>query len=76
MLQDIGPNELRSFLQNLLLSEGDLFAFKTQEGGVEGSLLFAVVEYCDNDVSLRAVSNLNGKVVEVSPLAWAYTNRY
>ncbi|KAL7626686.1 hypothetical protein AAE478_003460 [Parahypoxylon ruwenzoriense] len=56
------PQQLENFLKNLLQSEGDLFAFKTREG-VEGSLMSAVVEYCDNDMSLRAVSRFNGVVV-------------
>ncbi|KAI1082352.1 RNA recognition motif 2-domain-containing protein [Whalleya microplaca] len=54
--------QLEAFLKNLLQSEGDLFAFKVQDG-VEGSLMSAVVEYCDNDMSLRAISKFNGVVI-------------
>ncbi|KAI0127893.1 RNA recognition motif 2-domain-containing protein [Xylariales sp. AK1849] len=63
-LQSVDANQLQSFLHSVLLSQGDLFAFKVQAHGVEGSLLSAIVEYCDNDVSLRAVSELSGKVVD------------
>ena len=62
------PNDLKQLeisVKSILQGEGDLFAFKLQPG-VEGSLLSAVVEYCENDVSLKVVSNLNGRVVRVS----------
>ncbi len=62
------PNDLKQLevtVKRILQVEGDLFAFKLQPG-VEGSLLSAVVEYCENDMSLKAVSNLNGRVVDVS----------
>ncbi|KAI1464745.1 RNA recognition motif 2-domain-containing protein [Daldinia caldariorum] len=55
--------QLESFLKELLQSEGDLFAFKIRDG-VQGSLISALVEYCDNDMSLRAVSKFNNAVVE------------
>ncbi|KAI1501302.1 RNA recognition motif 2-domain-containing protein [Biscogniauxia marginata] len=57
------PQQLETILKTLLQSEGDLFAFKTQSSGAEGSVLSAVVEYCDNDMSLRAVSRFNNVVV-------------
>ncbi|KAI0115002.1 RNA recognition motif 2-domain-containing protein [Daldinia grandis] len=59
----ITTQKLESFLKELLETEGDLFAFKIREG-VQGSLLSAIVEYCDNDMSLRAVSKFNSVVVE------------
>ena len=62
------PNDLKQLeikVKKILQGEGDLFAFKLQPG-VKGSLLSAVVEYCENDVSLKAVSSLNGRVVDVS----------
>lgn len=55
-------------MQAFLAEQGDLFAFKVHGEGVEGSILSAIVEYCDNDTSLRAVSELHGRVVEVSKL--------
>ena len=62
------PNDLKQLetsVKSILQGEGDLFAFKLQPG-VEGSLLSAVVEYCENDTSLKSASNLNGRVVKVS----------
>ncbi|KAI5864582.1 RNA recognition motif 2-domain-containing protein [Durotheca rogersii] len=56
------PQQLEAFLKDILQSEGDLFALQTREG-VQGSLMSAVVEYCDNEMSLRAVSRFNGVVV-------------
>lgn len=53
-------------VQQLFLTEGDLFAFKVEPTGAEGNLLGAVVEYCDNDMSLRAVSKFNNTVIGVS----------
>ncbi|RYP47337.1 hypothetical protein DL768_006588 [Monosporascus sp. mg162] len=61
------PNDLKQLeiiVKNILQGEGDLFAFKLQPG-VEGSLLSALIEYCDNDMSLNAVSHLNGTVANV-----------
>lgn len=60
------PKRLEVIVKRILQSEGDLFAFKLQPG-IEGSILSAVVEYCENDMSLKAVSNLNGRVIDVSP---------
>lgn len=53
-------------MRGLLQSEGELFAFKLQATGVEGSIFNAIVEYCENDISLQAVSRLSGQVIEVS----------
>ncbi|KAM0819194.1 putative RNA recognition motif 2-domain-containing protein [Seiridium cardinale] len=64
-LQNIDRIQLILSLQELLTKQGDLFAFKVNDGGVQGSALSAIVEYCDNDVSLRAVSELHGIVVSV-----------
>ncbi|RYP25464.1 hypothetical protein DL767_008382 [Monosporascus sp. MG133] len=61
------PNDLKQLemiVKNVLQGEGDLFAFKLQPG-VEGSLFSALIEYCDNDMSLNAVSHLNGTVVNI-----------
>ncbi|KAH8199433.1 hypothetical protein TruAng_006428 [Truncatella angustata] len=63
-LQHLDRVQLVTYLQELLVEQGDLFAFKENTEGVEGSVLSAVVEYCDNDVSLRAVAELQGKVVD------------
>ncbi|KAI1638900.1 RNA recognition motif 2-domain-containing protein [Biscogniauxia mediterranea] len=57
------PQQLETTLKTLLQSEGDLFAFKAQSTGAEGSVLSAVIEYCDNDMSLRAVSKFNNVLV-------------
>lgn len=46
--------QLEDIVKGLLLSEGDLFAFKLHPGP-EHSLLSAVAEFCDNEISLRAV---------------------
>ncbi|KAI1122901.1 RNA recognition motif 2-domain-containing protein [Nemania abortiva] len=52
-------------LQRLLQSEGDLFAFKIERAtGAEGSIFSAIVEYCDNDVSLKAVARFNNAIIE------------
>ncbi|KAK8076405.1 hypothetical protein PG994_003677 [Apiospora phragmitis] len=51
--------QLYDMLQQKLQNEGDLFAFKLQATGVEGSVFNAIVEYCENDVSLQAVSKLH-----------------
>jgi hypothetical protein len=67
-LQNVDRGRLVHFVHELLMEQGDLFSFKIDMEGVKGSVLSAVVEYCDNDVSLRAVSELHGKVVEVSAL--------
>lgn len=53
-------------MQTLLQNEGDLFAFKLQATGVEGSVFNAIAEYCEDDVSLQAVSRLRDRVIEVS----------
>ncbi|KAI8947178.1 RNA recognition motif 2-domain-containing protein [Xylaria longipes] len=52
-------------LRRLLQDEGDLFAFKPElTTGAEGSLFSAIVEYCDNDVSLKAVARFNNTIIE------------
>lgn len=58
-------HQLESFVKRVLQTEGDLFAFKLRDG-VEGSILSAVVEYCDNDMSLRAVTRFQNLVIDVS----------
>ncbi|KAI1862493.1 hypothetical protein JX265_009207 [Neoarthrinium moseri] len=63
-LQAFDLSQLPGLLQSILATQGDLFAFKVQTGGPQGNVLSAIVEYCDNDVSLRAVSELNGKVLD------------
>ncbi|KAI0395334.1 RNA recognition motif 2-domain-containing protein [Xylariaceae sp. FL0594] len=61
------PQRLEIVLQRLLQEEGDLFAFKPgPTTGTEGSLYSAIVEYCDNDVSLRAVARFNNTIIERS----------
>lgn len=67
-LQNIEQNQLIEFMQGLLVGHGDLFAIKIHSEGVEGSVLSAIVEYCDNDTSLRAVAALHGTVAEVSQM--------
>ncbi|KAI1265087.1 RNA recognition motif 2-domain-containing protein [Xylariaceae sp. FL1019] len=58
-------DQLELVLKELLQEEGDLFAFKVDPTtGAEGSLFSAIAEYCDNDVSLRAVSRFNNVVIE------------
>lgn len=53
-------------LKRLLQDEGDLFAFKPEVAtGAEGSLFSAIVEYCDNDISLKAVARFNNTIIEV-----------
>lgn len=56
--------QIEAIVKRILQGEGDLFAFKLQPG-IEGSLLNAVAEYCENDTSLKAVSTLNGRLVDV-----------
>jgi hypothetical protein len=63
--QAVDPNQLKPLVQNILAAHGDLFAFKIQPNGVGSSVMNALVEYCDNDVSLRAITELGSKVVEV-----------
>lgn len=63
--QSITTQELEEFLKALLRTEGDLYAFKPHEG-VIGSAMSVIAEYCDNDMALRAVTKLNGVVVDVS----------
>ncbi|KAK7938077.1 RNA recognition motif domain-containing protein [Apiospora aurea] len=58
-LAGTNPLQLYDMLQQKLQSEGDLFAFKLQATGVEGSVFNAIVEYCENDVSLQAVAKLH-----------------
>lgn len=65
-LHRVDQVQLVNFMQEILGEQGDLFAFKINAEGVTGSVMSAIVEYCDNDVSLRATSELNGKVVKVS----------
>ncbi|KAI0901799.1 RNA recognition motif 2-domain-containing protein [Annulohypoxylon nitens] len=61
--QSITTQELEEFLKALLRTEGDLYAFKPHEG-VIGSAMSVIAEYCDNDMALRAVTKLNGVVVD------------
>jgi hypothetical protein len=66
----IEAQRLELVLKRLLQDEGDLFAFKPEPStGAEGSLFSAIAEYCDNDVSLRAVARFNNTVIEVCALA-------
>jgi hypothetical protein len=65
--------QLETFVKDLLSSEGDLFAFKLQPG-VEGSLFSALVEFCDNDMSLRAVARFGGTVIEVRDRRFLFYN--
>ncbi|KAH8653383.1 RNA recognition motif 2-domain-containing protein [Xylariales sp. PMI_506] len=65
-LQDVDPTYVHIFIQGVLLSQGDLFAFKPLQNGVEGSLLSAIIEYSDENVSQKAVSNLSSKVLDSS----------
>ncbi|KAK8117488.1 uncharacterized protein PG998_005769 [Apiospora kogelbergensis] len=58
-LAGTNPLQLYDMLQQKLQNEGDLYAFKLQATGVEGSVFNAVVEYCENDISLQAVSKLH-----------------
>ncbi|KAI1153031.1 RNA recognition motif 2-domain-containing protein [Nemania diffusa] len=52
-------------LQRLLQAEGDLYAFKVERTtGAEGSIFSAIAEYCDNDVSLKAVARFNNTIIE------------
>ncbi|KAK7747102.1 hypothetical protein SLS62_009157 [Diatrype stigma] len=57
------PKRLEVIVKRILQREGDLFAFKIQPE-LEGTILNAVIEYCENDMSLKAVSNLNGRVID------------
>ncbi|KAI8634921.1 RNA recognition motif 2-domain-containing protein [Xylariaceae sp. FL1651] len=57
--------KLELTLKRLLQDEGDLFAFKADSStGAEGSLFSAIAEFCDNDVSLRAVARFNNSIIE------------
>ncbi|KAI3337014.1 RNA recognition motif 2-domain-containing protein [Xylariaceae sp. AK1471] len=61
----IESQRLELALKRLLQNEGDLFAFKPEPTtGAEGSLFSAIAEYCDNDVSLRAVARFNNTIME------------
>jgi hypothetical protein len=61
--------QLEATLQRLLQGEGDLFAFKIERTtGAEGSIFSAIAEYCDNDVSLKAVARFNNTIIEVCGL--------
>ncbi|KAF2969257.1 hypothetical protein GQX73_g4363 [Xylaria multiplex] len=61
----IEPQRIELTLKRLLQDQGDLFAFKPElSTGAEGSLFSAIAEYCDNDVSLRAVSRFNNTIIE------------
>ena len=63
----IGTQRFDVILKRLLQSLGDLFAFKPEPStGAEGSLFSAIAEYCDNDTSLKAVSQLNNTLIDVS----------
>lgn len=64
-LQGVDAASLANFMQGIFREQGDLFAFKVTLQGVEGSVMSAILEYCDNDVSLRATAELNGQVVKV-----------
>ncbi|KAF7516037.1 hypothetical protein G7054_g14323 [Neopestalotiopsis clavispora] len=63
-LQGVDAASLANFMQEIFREQGDLFAFKVTSQGVEGSVMSAILEYCDNDVSLRATAELNGQVVK------------
>lgn len=71
-LAGTNPLQLYDMLQQKLQNEGDLFAFKLQATGVEGSVFNAIVEYCENDVSLQAVSKLHLHNTEVSCGVFTY----
>ncbi|GAP89639.1 putative meiosis protein mei2 [Rosellinia necatrix] len=61
----IEQHRLVIILKKLLQDEGDLFAFKPELAtGAEGSLFSAIAEYCDNDVSLKAVARFNNTIIE------------
>ncbi|KAI0816385.1 RNA recognition motif 2-domain-containing protein [Xylaria sp. FL0064] len=61
----IEPQRFELILKRLLQDQGDLFAFKPEMStGAEGSLFSAIAEYCDNDVSLKAVSRFNNTIIE------------
>ncbi|KAI1213433.1 RNA recognition motif 2-domain-containing protein [Annulohypoxylon truncatum] len=62
-MQPITVQQLEEFLKAALRTEGDLYAFKPHEG-VTGSAMSGIAEYCDNDMSLRAIAKLNGVVVQ------------
>ncbi|KAI1144107.1 RNA recognition motif 2-domain-containing protein [Hypoxylon sp. FL0543] len=55
-------SQIEGIMKMILRSEGDLYAFKLHDG-VEGSLMSAIAEFCDNDMSLRAVSKFNSLVM-------------
>ncbi|KAH9906439.1 RNA recognition motif 2-domain-containing protein [Xylariomycetidae sp. FL2044] len=59
----VDTRQLETLLKQLLQTEGDLFAFKTHPG-MEGSIMSAVIEYCDNDTSLRAVPIFNNMIFQ------------
>ncbi|KAI0180246.1 RNA recognition motif 2-domain-containing protein [Hypoxylon sp. FL1284] len=54
--------QLERTLKEVLQSEGDLFAFKLQDG-VKGSIMSAIVEYCDNAMARRAHSKFSNLLV-------------
>ncbi|KAI0971707.1 RNA recognition motif 2-domain-containing protein [Xylaria arbuscula] len=61
----IEPQRFELILKRLLQEQGDLFALKPElNAGAEGSLFSAIAEYCDNDVSLKAVSRFNNTIIE------------
>ncbi|KAI0883439.1 RNA recognition motif 2-domain-containing protein [Annulohypoxylon maeteangense] len=62
-MQPITVQQLEEFLKAALRTEGDLYAFKPHDG-VTGSAMSGIAEYCDNEMSLRAVAKLNGVVVQ------------
>ncbi|KAI0840640.1 RNA recognition motif 2-domain-containing protein [Hypoxylon sp. FL0890] len=55
-------SQIEGIVKMVLRSEGDLYAFKLHDGA-EGSLMSAIAEFCDNDMSLRAVSKFNSVVM-------------
>ncbi|OTA93327.1 hypothetical protein M434DRAFT_31100 [Hypoxylon sp. CO27-5] len=55
-------SQVEGIMKMLLRSEGDLYAFKIHDGA-EGSLMSAIAEFCDNDMSLRAVSKFHSIVM-------------
>ncbi|KAI2626476.1 RNA recognition motif 2-domain-containing protein [Hypoxylon sp. NC1633] len=54
---------LETIVKQLLQTEGDLFAFKTRPG-VHGSMMSAIVEYCENQESIRAAEKFHNVVLE------------
>ncbi|KAI0022039.1 RNA recognition motif 2-domain-containing protein [Xylariomycetidae sp. FL0641] len=61
---NVDRQQLQATLKRVLEGQGDLYAYKPQAVGAEGSIINAVAEYCENDTSLRAVSNLNNVIVD------------